>query len=68
MFNKRMTNMEKLLDTSSKLLPFLKNKFEELQYFVTMVMTDWMSIKFSLHAWEKSSFSWMGGKRIGSLK
>jgi chromosome segregation ATPase len=41
MFNQRMKEMEKHMDTSTKLLPFLKKKFEEHMDTLTMVMTDW---------------------------
>jgi hypothetical protein len=41
MFNKRMEEMEKHIETSTKLFPFLKKKFEECQDTLTMVMTDW---------------------------
>jgi hypothetical protein len=33
--------MEKHLETSTKLLPLLKKKFEECQDSLTVVMTDW---------------------------
>jgi hypothetical protein len=41
MFNQRMVEMEKHLETSSKLFPLLKKKFEEFQDSLTMVMIDW---------------------------
>jgi predicted nuclease with TOPRIM domain len=41
MFNKRMAEMEKNLETSIKLLPLLKKKFEECQDSLTIVMADW---------------------------
>jgi hypothetical protein len=40
MFNKRIKNMEKHLDTFSKLLPFLRKKFEECKDTFTTVMID----------------------------
>jgi archaellum component FlaC len=41
MFNKRMEKMENHLETSTKLLPLLKKKFEECQESLTIVMMDW---------------------------
>jgi predicted nuclease with TOPRIM domain len=41
MFNKRMEEMEKHLDTFSKLFSFLNNKFEESQDSLTTVIKDW---------------------------
>jgi hypothetical protein len=40
-FNKRMAEMEKHIDTSSKLFPLLNKKFEERQYSLTTIMIDW---------------------------
>jgi septal ring factor EnvC (AmiA/AmiB activator) len=41
MFNQRMEEMEKHMETSTKLFPFLKKKFEERQDTLTVVMIDW---------------------------
>jgi hypothetical protein len=41
MFNKRMAEMEKHLETSSKMFSFLKMKFEECQDSRIVVMTYW---------------------------
>jgi hypothetical protein len=38
MFNKRMEEVEKHLDTSTKLFPLLKKKFEEYQDTLTTIM------------------------------
>ena len=54
MFNKRMAEMEKNLETSTKLFPLLKKKFEERQDTLTAVMTDWDKYKAQLaHLGEK---------------
>jgi len=41
MFNKRMTEMDKHLETSTKLLPLVKKKFEEHQGSLNFFMKDW---------------------------
>jgi hypothetical protein len=55
MFNKRMVEILKHLETSTKLLPLLKKKFEECQDSLTTIMTDWDKHKAQLvHLGEKS--------------
>ena len=41
MFNKRMTEMEKHLGTSVKMLPLVKKNFEEHEYTLTTTTIDW---------------------------
>jgi chromosome segregation ATPase len=41
MFNQRMAEMEKHMETSTKLFPFLKKKFKEGQDSLIAVRTDW---------------------------
>jgi hypothetical protein len=62
MFNWKMLEMEKNLETFVRILPFLKNKFVELPS--CQIGT---SIDFNLYAWERRSFSSIDRKNIGSL-
>jgi regulator of replication initiation timing len=41
MFNQRMVEMEKHMETSTKLLPLLEKKFEEGQDSLITIKTDW---------------------------
>jgi predicted nuclease with TOPRIM domain len=54
MFDQRMEEMEKNLETSAKLLPLLKKKFDECQDSLTTVMVDWDKHRVQLvHLGEK---------------
>jgi hypothetical protein len=41
MFNHRVVEIEKHMETSTKFLPLLKKKFEEFQDSLTTIRTDW---------------------------
>jgi hypothetical protein len=41
MYDQRMEEMEKNLETSTRLFPLLKNQFDECQDSLTTVMADW---------------------------
>jgi hypothetical protein len=69
MFKKRMTEMENHIETSAKLLPFLKKNFEECQDTLTVVMIDWDKHRAQIvHLGEKVIQLEIDGKKIGSLR
>jgi len=53
MFNQRVVEMEKNMETSTKFFPFIKKKFEECQDTLTMVMIDWDKHTQFAHLGEK---------------